>query len=164
MIRACVCGIIRTIELGGLSSANYTGKLFVSNLQCANRHFWLIPSRSPIPEDTVSLVIWSGVELAVTLICVGIPTVRPLYRVIVHGSNLEDSEGRYVKYVDSSESSRFRMKNLAKDDTLFSVVQESNAEAFATRNNRSDERILPGQYANGNDAIRVQEEVRVERI
>ncbi|PLB43458.1 hypothetical protein P170DRAFT_440925 [Aspergillus steynii IBT 23096] len=136
---ACVCGIIRTIELGGLSSANYT-------------------------EDTVSLVIWSGVELAVTLICVGIPTVRPLYRTIVHGSNLEDSEGRYVKYDDSNQSSRFRMRNLAKDDTLFSVVQESNTESYITRDNQSDERILPGQYVDSHGAIRIRDEVRVERV
>lgn len=53
----------------------------------------------PIPflEDTVNLIIWSAVELAVTLICVGIPTVRPLYRTIVHGSHSESSEGKYVK-------------------------------------------------------------------
>jgi hypothetical protein len=25
-VRACACGIIRTIDLGGLSSSNYTGK------------------------------------------------------------------------------------------------------------------------------------------
>ncbi|KAI1829654.1 hypothetical protein DTO006G1_9771 [Penicillium roqueforti] len=69
---ACICGIIRTIDLGGLASSNYT-------------------------EDTVNLIIWSAVELAVTLICVGIPTVRPLYRTIVHGSHSESSEGKYVK-------------------------------------------------------------------
>ncbi|KAE8374015.1 hypothetical protein BDV26DRAFT_296419 [Aspergillus bertholletiae] len=76
---AGICGIIRTVELGGLSSANYT-------------------------EDTVALVIWSAVELAMTLICVGIPTVRPLYRYIVHGSNVQESHELYKRQDDSSGS------------------------------------------------------------
>ncbi|KAJ5683484.1 hypothetical protein N7462_006649 [Penicillium macrosclerotiorum] len=136
---ACVCGIIRTIELGGLASTNYT-------------------------EDTVSLIIWSAVELAVTLICVGIPTVRPLYRVIVHGSNLESSENGYVKQSDSNHSYRFRMRNIAKDATLFSV-NEGNTESHVTRDNRSDEEVLVGQHGNkNNNGIRVRDEVRVERI
>ncbi|KAI9039404.1 uncharacterized protein KD926_009418 [Aspergillus affinis] len=161
---ACVCGIIRTIELGGLSSTNYTGKFLPFEVALFPCHCRLISSLLSNPEDTVSLVIWSGVELAVTLICVGIPTVRPLYRKIVYGSNLEDSEGKYVNYDDSNQSSRFRMRNLAKDDTLFSIVQENNMESYVTRDNRSDERILPGQNSSGSDAIRIQEEVRVERV
>ncbi|KAF9887542.1 hypothetical protein FE257_010120 [Aspergillus nanangensis] len=63
---AGICGVIRTIELGGLASSNYT-------------------------EDTVNLIVWSGVELAVTLICVGIPTVQPLYRRVWKGSKIGDS-------------------------------------------------------------------------
>ncbi|KAJ5805082.1 hypothetical protein N7474_010969 [Penicillium riverlandense] len=137
---ACVCGIIRTIDLGGLSSSNYT-------------------------EDTVNLIIWSAVELAVTLICVGIPTIRPLYRIIVHGSNLESSEGRYVKHEDSSHSSRFRMRNLTKDTTTsFSPVQEGHTETYITRDNRSDEEILVGQHGASNNGIRIREDVRLERI
>ncbi|KAJ6087166.1 hypothetical protein N7467_006080 [Penicillium canescens] len=133
---ACVCGIIRTIDLGGLSSTNYT-------------------------EDTVDLVIWSGVEMAVTLICVGIPTVRPLYRTIVHGSSVKSSESRYVKHDDSSHSSRFRMQNPMKRSTMFSVAQESITEAYIARNNQSDEEILMDQYGNNIGGIRVREEVRV---
>ncbi|OGE54280.1 hypothetical protein PENARI_c006G08473 [Penicillium arizonense] len=130
---ACVCGIIRTIDLGGLSSTNYT-------------------------EDTVDLVIWSGVEMAVTLICVGIPTVRPLYRVIVHGSSVKSSDSRYIKQDDSSHSSRFRMQNPTKRSTMFSVAQESITEAYIARNNQSDEEILMGQYGNNIGGIRVREE------
>ncbi|KAJ5962989.1 hypothetical protein N7501_007930 [Penicillium viridicatum] len=136
---ACICGIIRTIDLGGLASSNYT-------------------------EDTVDLIIWSAVELAVTLICVGIPTVRPLYRTIFHGSRPESSEGRYVKHEDPKHSTRFRMRNLAKDATAFSVVQEGHTESYITGYSRSDEEILVGQHGSSNGGIRIQEEVRVERI
>lgn len=115
-------------------------------------------------EDTVDLVIWSGVELAVTLICVGIPTVRPLYRTIVHGSKPESSSDRYNKQSDSNNSSRFRMRNLMKDNTLFSVTQEGRTESYITRNNnRSDEEILVGQGGANHDGIVIREEVRIER-
>ncbi|KAJ5176408.1 uncharacterized protein N7482_002285 [Penicillium canariense] len=136
--RACICGIIRTIDLGGLSSANYT-------------------------EDTVDLIIWSAVELAVTLICVGIPTVRPLYRVLVHGSDLDSSEAGYVKHNESNETSRFRMQNLAKNNTAFTVKDDGNTELYISRNNRSDEEVLVGRNGKNNRGIRVKEEVRVER-
>ncbi|KAJ5226692.1 uncharacterized protein N7469_006698 [Penicillium citrinum] len=131
---ACACGVVRTIDLGGLSSSNYT-------------------------EDTVDLIIWSAVELAVTLICVGIPTVRPLYRTIVHGSKPESSSDRFNKQNDSDHSSRFRMRNLAKDNTLFSISQEGRTESYITRNrNRSDEEILVGQDGVNRDGIVVREE------
>lgn len=102
-------------------------------------------------------------ELAVTLICVGIPTVRPLYRVIVHGSSLEGSEGRYVKQEDSAHSSRFRMRNLGKDTSSFRPEQEGHTETYITRDDRSDEEILVSQHGASKNGIRVQEDVRLER-
>ncbi|CAL5869665.1 uncharacterized protein PFLUO_LOCUS3895 [Penicillium psychrofluorescens] len=114
-------------------------------------------------KDTVDLIIWSAVELAVTLICVGIPTVRPLYRVIVHGSSLEGSEGRYVKQEDSAHSSRFRMRNLGKDTSSFRPEQEGHTETYITRDDRSDEEILVSQHGASKNGIRVQEDVRLER-
>lgn len=134
---ACACGIIRTIDLGGLSSSNYT-------------------------EDTVDLIIWSAVELAVTLICVGIPTIRPLYRVIVHGSNLEDSEGGYIKHNNSDQSSHVQMQNMAKNNTAFRAKEEGTTELYISRNNRSDEEVLVGQNGKNGRGIRIREEVRVE--
>lgn len=113
-------------------------------------------------EDTVDLIIWSAVELAVTLICVGIPTIRPLYRVIVHGSNLEDSEGGYIKHNNSDQSSHIHMKNMAKGNSAFRAKEEGTTELYITRNNHSDEEVLVGQNGKNNRGIRVREEVRVE--
>lgn len=114
-------------------------------------------------EDTVNLIIWSAVELAVTLICVGIPTVRPLYRVIVHGSNLEDSESGYVKHNNSDQSSHVPMQDMAKNNTTFRHKEEGTTALYISRNNNnSDEEVLVGQPAKDNQGIRVREEVRVE--
>jgi hypothetical protein len=112
--------------------------------------------------DTVDLIIWSAVELAVTLICVGIPTVRPLYRVIVHGSNLEDSEGGYVKHNNSNQSPHVHMQNMAKGNTAFRAKDEGTTELYISRNNHSDEEVLVGQNNRTKRGIRVREEVRVE--
>jgi hypothetical protein len=32
------------------------------------------------PDDTVGLIVWSAAEIAVTMICIGIPVCRPLYK------------------------------------------------------------------------------------
>ncbi|KAK4033041.1 hypothetical protein C8A01DRAFT_40508 [Parachaetomium inaequale] len=52
---AGACGIKRTVEVPSLSSANYL-------------------------NDTVGLIVWSAAEIAVTMICIGIPICRPLYK------------------------------------------------------------------------------------
>ncbi|OLN83278.1 hypothetical protein CCHL11_03002 [Colletotrichum chlorophyti] len=52
---AGACGIQRALELKNLSSVNFT-------------------------KDTVGLIVWHAAELAVTLVCVGIPVCRPLFK------------------------------------------------------------------------------------
>ncbi|KAF0315790.1 integral membrane protein pth11 [Colletotrichum asianum] len=52
---AGACGIKRTIEVPALSSSDYL-------------------------KDTVGLIVWSAAEIAVTMICIGIPVCRPLYK------------------------------------------------------------------------------------
>ncbi|KAK1775937.1 hypothetical protein QBC45DRAFT_444765 [Copromyces sp. CBS 386.78] len=52
---AGACGIKRTIEVPNLSTNNYS-------------------------RDTVGLIVWSSAEIAITMICIGIPVCRPLYK------------------------------------------------------------------------------------
>ncbi|KAF6838776.1 hypothetical protein CPLU01_02309 [Colletotrichum plurivorum] len=52
---AGACGIQRALELKTLNSTNFT-------------------------KDTVGLIIWHAAELAVTMVCIGIPVCRPLFR------------------------------------------------------------------------------------
>lgn len=54
---AGACGIKRTMELPNLTKQNYL-------------------------KETVSAIVWSAAEIAVTLICIGIPVCRPLYKRI----------------------------------------------------------------------------------
>jgi len=71
---AGACGIVRTIELGGISSKNYT-------------------------FDATSIIIWSAAELTVTMICIGIPTVaRPVWRKIAGETAPRHSKDRYCKH------------------------------------------------------------------
>ncbi|PIG84246.1 hypothetical protein AARAC_011139 [Aspergillus arachidicola] len=163
---AGICGIIRTIELGGLSSANYT-------------------------EDTVPLIIWSAVELAVTLICVGIPTIRPLYRYIVHGSSVKESHEVYKRQDESGSGSGSRgkptfampMRNFAragrKDELLTTTTTtvdipdtndnrpDWNRRSYVTRAGQNDEEALVATIEEENsryrDHICVRQEVHVER-
>lgn len=45
----------------------------------AEKHYW---STHLWAEKTVSAIVWSAAEIAVTLICIGIPVCRPLYKRI----------------------------------------------------------------------------------
>ncbi|KAF4457691.1 hypothetical protein F53441_421 [Fusarium austroafricanum] len=67
---AGACGIKRTLEVPELSSSNY-------------------------PKDTVGLIVWSAAEIAVTMICIGIPICRPLYK-------------RYLDKWTSRDGSKYR--------------------------------------------------------
>ncbi|KAJ4409992.1 hypothetical protein N0V85_004023 [Neurospora sp. IMI 360204] len=53
---AGACGIKRTMQVPSLSSSNNYSR------------------------DTVGLIVWSSAEIAITMICIGIPVCRPLYK------------------------------------------------------------------------------------
>lgn len=52
-----MCGIIRTTEIESIERVNYT-------------------------EDTVPLIVWSGAELTVTMVCIGVAVLIPLYKYL----------------------------------------------------------------------------------
>lgn len=90
---AGVAGIVRTISLSGIASQNYT-------------------------EDTVPLIIWSAVELCITMICNGIPVLRPLLRHgagTTQGTSQRFSNGYYKHGMgnDNSMPSSINLKNMA---------------------------------------------------
>ncbi|KAF7169151.1 hypothetical protein CNMCM5623_001938 [Aspergillus felis] len=147
---ACICGVVRTVDLSGISSSNYT-------------------------EDTVDLIIWSAVELAVTLICVGIPTIRPLYRHIVHGSRFKESNEGYKKHEESGE---IHMKPLGKKprkgdldtttstvlgDTGFDIPRGENSSYVQHVKESDEERLVGSPRGPHVHSIQVHEEVKVER-
>ncbi|KAM7187538.1 hypothetical protein V8F33_011185 [Rhypophila sp. PSN 637] len=105
-VLAGACGIIRTIDLSGLASANYT-------------------------EYTVNLIVWSAAELAITMVCAGIPVIRPLFR-----------RNKAISRTPGASSSNDESKH---SFTRGCVSHKSHVELYrlgSKANNRSDEEML----------------------
>ncbi|KAK3353365.1 hypothetical protein B0T25DRAFT_607625 [Lasiosphaeria hispida] len=66
---AGACGIKRTVEVPGLVSTNYL----------------------------IGLIVWSAAEIAVTMICIGIPVIRPLYKQALDRMFSGDTSRGYQK-------------------------------------------------------------------
>ncbi|KAK3357828.1 hypothetical protein B0T25DRAFT_630790 [Lasiosphaeria hispida] len=137
---AGVAGIIRTVSLGGIASRNYT-------------------------EDTVPLIIWSAVELAVTMVCAGVPVLRPLYRRIKGGITTDDSAGNsngYYKHGTGNDNSTnqdsIRLKNMSSIETDVENnrgfpgahpklgIRGPTTVTYIKGDNHSDEEILGPEY------------------
>ncbi|KAJ4253311.1 hypothetical protein NW762_010466 [Fusarium torreyae] len=94
---AGACGIKRTLEVPELSSPNYT-------------------------KDTVGLIVWSAAEIAVTMICIGIPVCRPLYKKYIEkwtsrdGSKYRERSGSYP--LQTIGGSNMNPRPVNKDDDM----------------------------------------------
>ncbi|KAL4722198.1 hypothetical protein ACLX1H_010975 [Fusarium chlamydosporum] len=128
-IVAGACGIVRTYEVVNGFTANYT-------------------------LDTVPLIIWSAAEMAVTLVCIGIPILRPLWRRAIHGSDLS-SERYYQKQDDRNDAQTYKMGNMPHGNGDSHGFPESppklgiRGPSTITRiagDNKSDESILGPEY------------------
>ncbi|KAK1954532.1 hypothetical protein LY78DRAFT_742318 [Colletotrichum sublineola] len=89
---AGACGIKRALELHNLASMNFT-------------------------KDTVQLIIWHACELAVTMVCIGIPVCRPLYKGWINklSSRGGSNPGAYTKNLADSNSA-FGLKTIGGTD------------------------------------------------
>ncbi|KAE8381967.1 hypothetical protein BDV26DRAFT_300448 [Aspergillus bertholletiae] len=138
---AGICGIIRTVELGELSSDDFT-------------------------EGSATLIIWLAIELAMTLICTGIPTVRPLYRRAVHGSYAKSAPEGYTTH-NKNDGSTPRYEMPMRNSKRYMCMDDENHEMWATTASAMHDEEIRGaaihdegsQYI---DRIRVRQEVRVE--
>ncbi|KAF4967426.1 hypothetical protein FSARC_4999 [Fusarium sarcochroum] len=153
---AGVCGIVRTYEVASGFTANYT-------------------------LDTVPLIIWSAAEMAVTLICIGIPILRPLWRQAIRGSKLS-SDRYYRKQGEGSDGQAYSMGNLGQSksrgatdshrgfpdaDPKLGIRGPSTVTQIAGYN-KSDESILGSEYRNNiatgpmDGTIRVKQDVQID--
>ncbi|KAK2000578.1 hypothetical protein LX36DRAFT_418290 [Colletotrichum falcatum] len=89
---AGACGIKRALELHNLASMNFT-------------------------KDTVQLIVWHACELAVTMVCIGIPVCRPLYKGWINklSSRGGSNSGTYTKNLADSNSA-FGLKTIGGTD------------------------------------------------
>ncbi|KAH7120141.1 hypothetical protein B0J13DRAFT_568378 [Dactylonectria estremocensis] len=153
---AGVCGIVRTYEVATGFTSNYT-------------------------LDTVPLIIWSAAEMAVTLVCVGIPILRPLYRRTIHGSNLssdryyrkqgEGSDGQNYNLgpMPQNSGSKDRSRGFPNADPKLGIRGPGTITRIAGEN-PSDESILGSEYRHHttsnqqNGGIQVKKDVNVDWI
>ncbi|KAJ4171338.1 hypothetical protein NW754_013107 [Fusarium falciforme] len=148
---AGVCGIVRTYEVATGFTANYT-------------------------LDTVPLIIWSAAEMAVTLMCIGIPILRPLWRRTFHGSKYS-SERSYKKQGEGSDGPSYNLGSLPRSheasesnrgfpnaDPKLGIRGPSTITRIAG-DNESDESILGPEYRTGpggDGGICVKQDVQVD--
>ncbi|KAF4978073.1 hypothetical protein FZEAL_5499 [Fusarium zealandicum] len=152
-IIAGVCGIVRTYEVATGFTENYT-------------------------LDTVPLIIWSAAEMAVTLMCIGIPILRPLYRRAMNSSTFS-TERYYKKQGEGSDEQSYDLGSLQKNnrttdsnrgfpgaDPKLGIRGPGTITRIAGEN-PSDESILGPEYRNNstmdrhNDGIQVKKDVSV---
>jgi len=142
-------------------------------------------------EDTVTLIIWSAVELAVTMICAAIPVLRPLYRRIRGGISTDRSHSSnavskgYYKHDTGNDNTdaggSIQLKDVPTTDSDTDLENnhgfpEANPKlgirgpttvTYIRRDNNSDEEILGPEFrksqseANASGRIQVLEHVDV---
>ena len=132
--------------------------------------------------DTVALIVWSAVEMAVTMICNGIPIIRPLYRRIVRGYGQQSSDAPYYKHGEGGNSAGYELDNtmrFGKDRSKLTGNVSRLGTPFQTvtdiqtsnQNNNSDENILnpchmhaieAGHGGQSRSGIHVTDDIRVE--
>ncbi|ESZ95637.1 hypothetical protein SBOR_3985 [Sclerotinia borealis F-4128] len=106
-IFAMVCGVIRTVNLNGLSA------------------------RSDYSYETIGLILWSSTELTITILTATIPTYRPLYKVIKGSlSSTGGQSGRGYRLDNLDEERRKDLPHLAqkrvpKNDTTLMETSAS---------------------------------------
>ena len=136
-------------------------------------------------EDTVGLIIWSGVEMAVTMVCIGIPILRPLYRQVVHGyvssagaeshkqyQKQNESNGPHQSYEMGSMAGRLGGKPRSGKDRMSKLGLHGQTMTDIQTANGSDEHILYPQAARSHDMsmgptaqpgrILVKDDIKVE--
>lgn len=77
-------------------------------------------------EETVGLIVWSAAEIAVTMICIGIPVCRPLYKRYLDKWTSRDAS-KYQEQIEGGGShplrtfggSTLRPGQVDKDDDNF---------------------------------------------
>lgn len=111
------------------------------------------------------LIIWSAVELAVTMICAAIPVLRPLYRRI-RGDNSTDqsrssnavSKGYYKHNTGNDNTGSIQLKNIPCSDSDLENnrgfpdanpklgIRGPTTVTYIRRDNNSDEEILGPEF------------------
>lgn len=96
-------------------------------------------------EDTVPLIVWSTVEQTVTLVCIGIPNLRRLYK---HTFSTGLSSEPYLRYDEGADRHDHELSAYAKRSRS---TGNSNNESELNLNTRIRTEI-EGASKGGNDS------------
>lgn len=114
--------------------------------------------------------------MAVTMVCIGIPILRPLYRRVFLGYILSSDEGSYQKHGEGSDRHGTQLRTIGQvsnrngQNQKLGLGSHTVTEIQTANQNNSDEYILAknpdsdsGAGAHGaNRGIHVKDDVRVE--
>ncbi|RGP77379.1 hypothetical protein FLONG3_4518 [Fusarium longipes] len=126
---AGACGIVRTYEVVNGFTSNYT-------------------------LDTVPLIVWSSAEMTVTLVCIGIPILRPFWRRVILGSSLsaeqysgnkKDGNNREIYQMDKIPEKNDGGQGISETKPRFGIRGPSTITRIVG-DNKSDESILGAEY------------------
>lgn len=126
-------------------------------------------------DETGPLVIWSAVEIAVTMVCIVIPVIQPLCRIICEFIRSSSSYQKHGVGSDSSQQSSsiqlctigassvdggeyLTPSDLLKRDMKLGLRTLSVTQVVSTQG--SQEAILGEEYR---DSVRITDEVSVSR-
>lgn len=141
-------------------------------------------------EVTVGLIVWSAAEIAVTMICIGIPVCRPLYKQYLdkltsndqskgadvsggpnrsHEHPLRTFGGTTMHRLDDDATDAYSRKNISSTDRKIGVKGPFN-QSYAvggrqqSPNNSSDEEILGPEFRQGHMRTRSNGQVNGIRV
>ncbi|KAI1061521.1 hypothetical protein LB506_011820 [Fusarium annulatum] len=111
-------GIKRTLEVPKLKSPNHT-------------------------KDPVGLIVWSAAEMTVTMICIGIPVCRPLYKKYFskwssrNSSKYQQNSGASYPLQTIGGSTMYPGQAHKKDSTSEASVQEYERRGVRSSSNKN---------------------------
>lgn len=97
-------------------------------------------------EDSVPLIVWSAAEMAVTLICIGIPVCRPVYRRVYHHFYPHKQTSGYRKQDYDPENPSFALETIGGGRVNKSKVSSKEKELSSAASRNRDE-----EYGNSDD-------------
>ncbi|KAL4892381.1 hypothetical protein BDV59DRAFT_208695 [Aspergillus ambiguus] len=120
---AGICGIVRTVALGGLNASEYI-------------------------YDTVPMLLWSSTESTVTIMCSSIAVLRPLYVRVRYGTDGKNSSGKDSYKMPMYDSGRKFDKHTFSglEDSVIepNTVSEPKPPMNYHTSNKSDDSIIRG--------------------
>lgn len=105
-------------------------------------------------EDTVGLIVWSAAEISVTMVCIGIPVCRPLYKNFLNKLTSSFNSTGYKKHNTPSGSALPRNTGGRGLRTIGGGTipgREREWEENATKGSRSQGEDRSSQEGNGSD-------------